>query len=115
MTDNILNFPQDKIVRHSPSFTEDMLNKMKEKGAQNFADMLVQELTTNILAELSGFGLDIEKDSFGKDFMFLTGVLSATIYRSMDLNHEFHQFIDESVGIIKLDDTDTVSYQYIDD
>lgn len=104
MTDNILSFPQDKIVRHSPSFTEDMLSKMKEKGAQNFADMLVQEITTNILAELSGFGMDIEKDTFGKDFMFLTGVLSATIYRSMDLKHEFHQFIDESVDIIRMDD-----------
>ena len=73
-------------------------------SAQNFADMLVQELTTNILAELSGFGLDIEKESFGKDFMFLTGVLSAVVYRSMDLKHEFHQFIDESVDIIRMDD-----------
>ena len=104
MTDNILSFPKDKIVRHSPSFTDDMLNRMKEKGAQNFADMLVQELTTNILAELSGFGLDIEKESFGKDFMFLTGVLSAVVYRSMNLKHEFHQFIDESVDIIRMDD-----------
>jgi hypothetical protein len=35
--------------------------------------------------------------------MFLTGILSALIYRSLELKHEFHQFIDESVNIIPLD------------
>lgn len=103
MTDNILSFPTEKIVRHNPSFTQDMVEKMKEKGIQNFADILVQDMTSNMLHELSNYGLDIEKDDFGKDFMFLAGILSALIYRSLELKHEFHQFIDESVNIIPLD------------
>lgn len=98
MTTNIVEFPKSKIVRDGALNTE-AVNKLKEKSTQNFADTLVQEITESLLLELDNYGIDTEADHFNKDFYFLVSILSAMIYRSLELEHDFHNFLDSYVKV----------------
>lgn len=96
---NILQFPKSKIVREQMPNIE-ALEKLKEKGMQKFADALVDDISDNILHELSGCGIDIENDLFIKDYYFVTMIMSAAIYRSLDIEHPMHDYIDKHIKVI---------------
>lgn len=113
-TNNIVEFPKHKIVRDNVNNEE--LNKMKEKSLTNFADSLTQEITENMLMDFDNSGINIETETFIKDFHFLVGILTATIYRSMDLEHDLQEFIDERVRIVKSKDTpETKEFDKLED
>lgn len=97
-SENIVEFPKSKIIRDG-SMNSEIINKMKEKSTQNFADDLTQDLTTMLLTELDNCGIDIEDSQFTKDFYYLVSILSAIVYRTVDLKHEFHEFLDNSVVV----------------
>lgn len=100
VSNNIVEFPKHKIVR-DPFQTSEEGQLRKTKSLEVFADTLTEEITENILMDFANSGLDVENDNFTKDFHFLVGVLTATIYRAMDLKHELHNFIDNRVKILK--------------
>lgn len=102
LSNNVVEFPRHKIVRDSSQNLEEV-KKLKTKSLENYADAIAQEITENILMDLDNSGLDVETRSFTKDFHFFVGVLTATIYRMMDLEHELHNFIDERVKIVKVE------------
>lgn len=96
----IVNFPTSRIVREvQPNIEE--VEKAKEKGKQKYADGIVAEVATGLLAELENYGIDLESEDgkFNKDFLFLTDVLKSVIYRNMDIKHPLHEFVDENVAI----------------
>ena len=96
----IVNFPTSRIVLEvQPNIEE--VEKAKEKGKQKYADGIVAEVATGLLAELENYGIDLENEEgkFNKDFLFLTDVLKSVIYRNMDLKHPLHEFVDENVAI----------------
>lgn len=96
----VVQFPKDKIIREvHPNIDE--IEKAKEKGRQNYADGIVAEVATGLLAELENYGIDLEDDKgkFSKDFLFLTDVLKSVIYRNMELKHPLHDFVEENVAI----------------
>lgn len=97
---NVFKFPESKIVREVPVNVEE-IEKQKEKGRQNYADGIVAEVATGLIAELENYGVDIEDDdgNISKDYIFLTDVLKSVIYRNMDLKHPLHAFVDENVEI----------------
>lgn len=103
MTD-ILQFPKSKIVRERTPEIEE-LTKLKEKGLQKFADALSEDLTDNILHDLSQCGINIEDDTFLKDFYFATMIMNACIYRSVGIEHPMHEFIDKNVQVKEKEDT----------
>lgn len=109
MTDNtattsadIIPFPNSRIVNHV--HVNEQLTMMKEKGNKHFADDIVESISQALLQDFSGNGLEIENEAFQKDFMFLVSILSATIYRTLDIKHELHDFLNENVQCIKLSD-----------
>lgn len=102
-TANIVEFPKSKIIRDGSLNTE-AIEKMKEKSTQNFADTLVQDLTESILSELDNYGIDIEDEKFGKDFFYMVSIMSAMIYRTLHIKHDFHDFLDNNV-VLKEDPT----------
>lgn len=96
----IVNFPTSRIVREvQPNIEE--VEKAKEKGKQKYADGIVAEVATGLLAELENYGIDLESEEgkFSKDFLFLTDVLKSVIYRNMGLKHSLHNFVDDNVEI----------------
>lgn len=102
---NVFKFPESKIVREVPINVEEV-EKAKEKGRQKYADGIVAEVATGLLAELENYGIDLESESgqMSKDFLFLTDVLKSVIYRNMDLKHSLHDFVDENVAIFDNED-----------
>lgn len=109
MTDNtattsadIIPFPNSRIV--NPVSVNEQLNSMKEKGNKNFADDITESISQALMQDFSGYGLETEREDFQKDFIFLVSVLSALIYRNVNLKHDLHTFLDENVQCIKLSD-----------
>jgi hypothetical protein len=100
---NIVQFPRDKIVREAIPDIEE-LNKVKEKSIMNFADSVVEDMSSNVLFELGNYGIDIESEAFMKDFHFLVAVFAATIYRTLSVDHPLHSFMDKNVVVAKFDD-----------
>lgn len=97
----IVNFPTNRIVREvRPNIEE--IEKVKEKGKQNYADGVAEEIAASLLIELENFGVDTNAKEFRKDFAFLHDVIKCLIYRNMDLKHGLQQFIDENVQIIEV-------------
>ena len=97
---NVFKFPESKIVREVPVNIEE-IEKAKEKGKQKYADGIVAEVATGLLAEMENYGIELEDDAgnMSKDFLFLTDVLKSVIYRNMELTHPLHSFVDENVSI----------------
>ena len=99
MTDNVLTFPKEKIIREVP-FHNEKLEEIKAKGTQNFADAIVHDIAENILNEFGGVGLNTEAETFIKDFQLLINVLTTTVYRSVGLSHPFQKIIDENFDFV---------------
>ena len=97
---NVFEFPKNKIVREvHPNIEE--VEKAKEKGKQKYADGIVAEVATGLLAELENYGIELEdeKGNTVKDFLFLTDVLKSVIYRNMEIKHPLHEFVDDNISI----------------
>ena len=99
MTDNILAFPKNKIVREVPPELEEELAKKKEKSRQNYADAMVEDFVGSLYGELENCGLDTSEVNFQKDFVFAAAALKATVYRNLGIEHPLHKMIDKSVHI----------------
>jgi hypothetical protein len=97
----ILPFPKNKIVREIIPDCEDLL-RIREKNKKKFADTLTEDISEELLGTMAELGIDIESKHFVKDFHLLVGILAATIYRSLDMEHDLHQFIDESVTVVNV-------------
>ena len=93
--------PKEEQISLVKQSMETQINKLKEKGMQNFADTLVNDISDNILHDLSSYGIDIEDDVFIKDFYFTSMILSAAIYRSLKVEHPMHSYIDTHVQVIE--------------
>ncbi len=99
----IISFPKDRIVRENTDYVNENLQKMKDRGAEQFADYLVQDLTEDIITSLSTYGVDIEDEQFIKDFTVVVDFFKASIYRSLELDHHLHNYIDTKVSFVKID------------
>jgi hypothetical protein len=95
----VLEFPKDKIIRDNAPEAEE-IKQAKTKGVKNFADSLIKEISENTMNDFDNYGIDTEKKSFGKDFHFFVEALSAAVYRTLNLEHPLHIFIDENVEMI---------------
>ena len=100
---NVFEFPKDKIVREVVPNVEEV-EKHKEKGRQNYADDIVVDFIDGILNTLDNYGVDTDGVEFEKDFSFAIEAVRATIYRSLSIKHHLHDFIENSVMVIKKDE-----------
>ena len=99
---NVVEFPKNKIVREAPVNVE-VIEKAKEKAITSFADQIVDSMLETMLEQIENFGIDTESDNFMKDFSLTVDGLRATIYRSFDIPHHLHDFIDDNVKMIHRD------------
>jgi hypothetical protein len=99
MTTNVLEFPKSAIIRDTTAQTAEKLVALKERSTQKYADTLIHELIEDLLMSMESCGIDVESDPFKKDFIFTTSILSAAIYRSLDMKHPLHDFIDNTVSM----------------
>lgn len=93
---NVLQFPKDKIFREAVQDI-DAVKKTKEKGLINFADSIVEDLTSSIISDVGNYGIDMENPNFLNDLRFMVAILAATIYRNLELEHPLHEFMDKNI------------------
>jgi hypothetical protein len=81
----------------------EQLNKLKakEKSLQKHAETIVEDLVLSIIDAIENYGIDSETESFERDFSFVADGLRATIYRSFNIDHPLHSFIDTNVTLVK--------------
>ena len=102
MSNNVFKFPESKIVREIPPQIEE-IEKAKEKGKQNYAEDIAVDFAESMVAVLDSYGIDQDNENFDKDLAFTVETIRAMIYRSLDLKHHLHEFIDNNVSILKKD------------
>jgi hypothetical protein len=102
MSNNIFKFPENKIVREIPPQIEE-IEKAKEKGKQNYAEDIAVDFAESMIAVLDSYGIDQDNENFDKDLAFTVEAIRAMIYRSLDLKHHLHEFIDNNVSFLKKD------------
>jgi hypothetical protein len=93
----VIIFPKSKIVRMP---VEPNTEVQKEKSKRRNADNIISELCNDIVNELGDtYDVDITEMSFQKDFSYAIEVLRAAIYRTANLPHPFHEYIDNYVQV----------------
>jgi hypothetical protein len=102
---NVLSFPKNRIIRDTDHNIEE-LAKLKNNSIRNFADALTEEIAETVIQIFSANGVEIENEKFAKDFHFLVGVTNATIYRTLNIEHQFHSFLDEHVSFNEIPETE---------
>lgn len=98
MKDKVIEFPKHKVVRDVPG---EVLEERQRKSDQKFADSVVEELSGFLLTELDNYNLDIDNKQFAKDFILVVDALRASVYRTLNLDHHLHMFVDENVKILE--------------
>lgn len=101
----ILEFPKHKIVRDRVPESEEVI-KFQAKKKRRFADTLVEDLSEEILYMLSDIGINTEKEDFTKDFHFFVNSLSSMVYRSLEIEHGMHEFVDNHVNVVQVETLD---------
>jgi hypothetical protein len=107
MTDNVFQFPKDKIVREVPP-NIDEIEKHRERGRQNYAEDIVGDIIENMMLLLDSYGIDQDGKHFQRDFTFAIDAMRSTIYRAMAVEHTLQAFVDTHVSIMKKDETGNV-------
>jgi len=98
MNDKVIEFPKSKVVRELP---EEIHKARQQKADQKFADSVVDELAGFLLTELDNYNIPVENKQFAKDMVLVVDSLRAAVYRSLDLEHHLHIFIDDNVKILE--------------
>lgn len=107
MTDNVFQFPKDKIVREVPP-NIDEIEKHRERGRQNYSEDIINDIVENLTLLMDSYGVDQDGKNFERDFIFAVDALRAMIYRAMNVDHTLHTFVDKHVTIMKRDETGNV-------
>lgn len=110
---NVVEFPKSKIVREVPHNIE-AIEQAKERGLQKFAEEVVDDMIDNLLHDLDSVGVETEGDTFRKDFSLTIDALRATVYRSFNLQHHMHEFIDRNIKMMNKKTGELIEEEVLD-
>lgn len=99
----ILSFPKSKIVREVPQNAV-AVEEIKTKGITKYADAVAEDLAGALFMDLANYGINMETEQAEKDFVFLSSVMRAVVYRGVGLEHALHKFINQAVTINKIEE-----------
>ena len=100
MTDKVIEFPKNKVVREIP---EEVHIERQAKADQKLADTIVDEVAGLMITELDNYFVPVTEKQFAKDIILVVDALKAAVYRSFDIDHHLHPFIDDNVKLIEGD------------
>lgn len=96
MTDaDIIHFPSSRIVRENPPDPE-ILQKSKERAIMQFGEQIVSEIMQKVEEYCLSYGLEDKEETF-KDKIYLLEIVRAMVYRTLELEHPMHSFIEKTV------------------
>lgn len=98
MTDKVIEFPKNKVVREIP---EEVHKARQAKADQKFADSVVDEISGLIITELDNYYIEVSDKQFAKDFVVVVDTLKSAIYRQLGIYHHFQNFVDSNVTMLE--------------
>ena len=101
MSEKVIEFPKNKVVRDIPG---QVLEERQKRADQKMADGIVEEVTAMVITELDNYFVNIEDESFTKDLVLMVDALRATVYRQFGFEHHLHPFIEKNIKIISKKD-----------
>lgn len=90
MTARVINFPENRIVRKTPEFSEALKKEGKVKAVEELVDFLNENLYNLLVMN----GVEETEVFNDKDFPMLSETLRALVFRQFEIPHEFHKMID---------------------
>jgi len=93
---NIIKFPKDSVKADESIDFRKQVRLQKEHYVNNIVD----QHSSNLLANIGLSGFKIENEQFMKDFAFTVETIRSALYRNMGLYHEFHTTLDEMTECI---------------
>lgn len=97
-TNNIVDFPQNRIVRTQSNDAE----LMRKRSVGAMADALAGDICIKILFDLDNCGYDLSDENFNKYFGKTMEMFRATVYQLNGLEHDYHKLLDDDELIPKL-------------
>lgn len=97
MTEKVIEFPKNKVVRDVP---EEHLRARQAKADQKLADTIVDEVAGLMITELDNCFVEVTDKQFAKDIILVVDALKAAVYRSFGIDHHLHNFIDDNIKLI---------------
>jgi hypothetical protein len=94
---NVIEFPRHKVVRDIP---DKVIEERNRRADQKTADAIVDDITGYVLTELDNYNVEVESETFGKDFVLAVDAIKAVVYRSFGIEHHLHDFTDNNVKVI---------------
>lgn len=91
MNANIINFPENKIVRRTPEFAEALKKEGKAKAVEELVDFFVE----NVYNMLVMNGIEETEILNERDFPMVADTIQALVYRQFDIEHHFHEITDD--------------------
>ena len=101
---NVIKFPSD-YEPETLSSVQEKIDMAKEK----YVNALVDHHCSQLLANISLSGIEIETDDFMKDFAFTIETVRSAMYRSMRLSHPLQEQIDEAIELVDTEEDDDFS------
>lgn len=91
---NVIDFP--KLKRDHPPQTKEEFAKELLNSKMDYANELCDHYASQLVNKFGMHGFHIETEQFMKDFAFTVETMRSNLYRSLGLQHPFHQMIDEA-------------------
>jgi len=104
---NVLQFPN--IGAMPKPKNEEELGERFLKNKKTYIDHVVDHYGTQLINKLGMHGFDIYEENFIYRYSFCVESLRATLYGTLDIDHPFHQVMDDSLDLLD------VEYEDFDD
>ena len=98
---NVLQFPN--IGAMPKPKNEEELGERFLKNKKTYVDHVVDHYGTQLINKLGMHGLDVWEENFVLRFSFCVESLRATLYGTLDIDHPFHEIIEDSLELLDID------------
>ena len=103
MSDNVLEFPKDRIVRKIAQ-TSDEEKKNVARNKAKFVERILDHYGIALINKLAVHGFNPEDDKFMYDYIFTMETLRSCLYRNVGLYHPLQKLSDHSEEIVHSSD-----------
>ena len=103
MSDNIIEFPKDRIVGDKLSLpkTEEDLVKSITLNRMMLVDEVVNSMFNNMGSKLFFHGFPIDQEEFFKDYVLVGEMLRAVLYDSVGVEHPLQEVLNDNRDKLK--------------
>ena len=109
MTDNVIIFPKAK--GESPPQTLEEIHESITALRRSRADYMMAISLPHVIQIILEGGLDIDNDKCGKDLALFCEAFKALVYKSLDLDHQLHEFTESTFSVFEQEDGN-LEYKY---